>query len=101
MHSYRVRYGLAEPDPAYAAIERELANTPEISVPTIVLDCASDGVEPRNTTGDPMTHFTGPAEYRLLSGTGHNTPQEAPSAVTQAVLDVQHRTTSHWPDLFQ
>lgn len=94
VHSYRARYGLAEPDPAYADLERQLANTPDITVPTIVFDCASDGVEPRNTTSEALTHFTGPAEYRLLPHTGHDTPQETPGAVIQAVLDLQHSTTS-------
>jgi len=35
------------------------------------------------------SRFTGPYDFRLITGgIGHNLPQEAPAAFTQAVLDV-------------
>ena len=48
IHSYRHRYGLADGDPQYADVERRLAAQPAISVPTITLDGAGDGVFPAN-----------------------------------------------------
>jgi hypothetical protein len=34
LHSYRVRWGLAPADPAYAEVEARLARDPVIRVPT-------------------------------------------------------------------
>src|SRR3954465_1678562 len=44
IHSYRHRFGLAEGDPQYADIQRRLAALPVITVPTITMDGAGDGV---------------------------------------------------------
>lgn len=45
IHSYRHRYGVVPGDPAYAPLESLLAKQPPISVPTIVLLGAGDGVD--------------------------------------------------------
>lgn len=34
--------------------------------------------------------FTGPYGHRILKGIGHNLPQEALTAFTQAVIDADH-----------
>src|ERR1700724_2939037 len=44
IHSYRHRFGLAGGDPYYADLQRRLAGLPVITVPTITLDGAGDGV---------------------------------------------------------
>ena len=44
IHSYRHRFGLAEGDPQYADMQRRLAAQPVITVPTITMDGAGDGV---------------------------------------------------------
>ncbi|WP_026548989.1 alpha/beta hydrolase [Arthrobacter sp. Br18] len=87
IHSYRHRYGLAEDDPRYRDLEDRIAEQPEITVPTIVLESGDDGV------GGPLSstdrhHFSGGYELRHLPGVGHNVPQEAPDAFAQAVLDL-------------
>src|SRR5512135_125582 len=46
IHSYRHRFGLAAGDPAFEEIERRLAESPVIAVPSIVLEAAGDGVTP-------------------------------------------------------
>src|SRR5690606_20125253 len=35
LHSYRVRWGHAEPDPLYAALEARISQDPRITVPTL------------------------------------------------------------------
>lgn len=89
IHSYRHRYGLVAGDPAYAAIEARLARHPKITVPTIVLEGAADGVTPPAPEGAHAGRFTQLIGVRLLDGVGHFLPREAPAAVAQAILDLQ------------
>ncbi|MGV8852739.1 MAG: alpha/beta fold hydrolase [Rhodoglobus sp.] len=87
IHSYRHRYGAAAGDSRYQALEDRLAGQPNISVPTIVLDCAADGVGVSSAEADAHK-FVGPFEFRTLEGVGHNAPQEAPEEFARATLDV-------------
>jgi len=93
IHSYRHRFGLVEGDPEVAEIERRLAERPPISVPTVTLDGDADGVTSigGRTRSD---RFTGRHEHRVIAGVGHNLPQEAPDAFTDAVL-----TAHDWSEL--
>ena len=86
VHSYRHRYGLAEGDPRYQAIEERLAFGTEIAVPTVVLESGADGIGGAgfDASGD-RERFTGRFEYQLVDGVGHNLPQEAPEAFAEAV----------------
>jgi pimeloyl-ACP methyl ester carboxylesterase len=88
IHSYRHRYGYADGDPALEPIEQQLAAQPPITVPTISLDGNDSGFGPADTSAEELAHFTGPFEQRVLSGIGHNVPQEAPDAFAEAVLDL-------------
>jgi pimeloyl-ACP methyl ester carboxylesterase len=90
IQSYRHRFGYAAGDPALEPIEAQLAAQPPISVPTIVLDGADDGVTPLQPSGpDRQAHlFSGPYQRRLVPAAGHNLPQEAPRAVVEAVLEL-------------
>jgi pimeloyl-ACP methyl ester carboxylesterase len=88
IHSYRQRYGLAEGDPAYAAIERQLAKQPMITVPTITFDGADDGVRDPSPAAAHARFFTGPRSHRIVPGVGHNMPQEAPRVFAEAVLEL-------------
>ena len=87
IHSYRHRYGLVAGDPAYAEIERRLAEQPQIRVPTIAIDGDSDGVNPG--TAHHARKFAGFFERRAFRNAGHNLPQERPAEWAQAVLDVR------------
>ncbi len=88
IQSYRHRYGYAAGDPALEAIERRLAAQPPISVPTVVLHGAGDGVAPPAASLAHARFFTGPYSRRVIPLAGHNLPQEVPDAVTEAVLDL-------------
>jgi len=88
IHSYRHRYNLAQGDPAFSAIEAQLAQQPAIAVPTIALHGADDGVDPPTVEDLDIGHFTGPYERRIIAGAGHNLPQEKPMLFAEAVLAV-------------
>ena len=88
IHSYRHRYGLAEGDPRYADIERRLAALPPITVPTVTLDGAGDGVAPATDGSRNASKFTGRRVHRVVPRVGHNLPQEAPEAFAAAVMEL-------------
>lgn len=46
LHSYRHRLGGVRGDPRYDGIEARLGRRPKITVPTIILQGADDGVDP-------------------------------------------------------
>ena len=88
IHSYRHRFGLVPSDPAAEPVERRLAAQPAITVPTIVLHGADDGVAPPSGSEGDARHFTSRYERRVIPLVGHNVPQEAPGAVVAAVRDL-------------
>jgi pimeloyl-ACP methyl ester carboxylesterase len=89
IQSYRHRYGNAAGDPALEPIECLLKEKPPISVPTIVLHGAADGVTPPETSERHAFHFTTRYERRVIPVAGHFIPRETPAAVVQAVLDLR------------
>ncbi len=88
IHNYRWRLGTAEGEAQYDALERKLATSPDIHVPTITLEGDANGA-PHPQPEAYARKFTGPYEHRLITGgIGHNLPQEAPEAFAKAVMDV-------------
>jgi pimeloyl-ACP methyl ester carboxylesterase len=88
IHNYRWRLSLAEGEPAYDDLERQLASFPDIAVPTITLEGDANGA-PHPEASSYAGKFRGKYEHRLIEGgIGHNLPQEAPQAFAQAVIDV-------------
>ena len=65
-----------------------MAKQPTISVPTYVLEGASDGVAPPSVEDTGAAHFSGPYQREVITGVGHNLPQEAPEVFVKAVLAV-------------
>jgi pimeloyl-ACP methyl ester carboxylesterase len=87
IHNYRWRLGLAEGEPKYDDLERELAAGPVISVPTITLEGDANGA-PHPDPASYAKKFSGKYAHRLLTGgIGHNPPQEAPRAFADAVIE--------------
>ena len=86
IHSYRHRLGLAPGYPEYEDVEKQLAVQPAISVPTITMDGASDGVIPATDGSSSASKFTGHRSHRVIPRAGHNLPQEAPVAFADAVM---------------
>ena len=88
IQSYRHRHQNAPGDPALEPIEALLAAQPPITVPTIVLHGAADGVGPAVQSESAYRHFTNRYERRVIPVAGHFLPHETPEAVVQAVRDL-------------
>jgi pimeloyl-ACP methyl ester carboxylesterase len=87
-HVYRHRLLYAPGDPAYAEAEKKLRKLPPITVPAVTLDGLADGNFPATDGSSSAKYFTGPRVHHQVPGAGHNLPQEAPQAFTDAVLEV-------------
>jgi pimeloyl-ACP methyl ester carboxylesterase len=88
IHNYRWRLALAEGEPKYADLDKRLAESPVITVPTITLEGDANGA-PHPDPSSYAKKFSGKYSHRLIpGGIGHNLPQEAPQAFAQAVVDV-------------
>ena len=68
IQSYRHRLRLAPGDPSLEAIEDRLAAQPPITVPTIVLHGACDGVSLPESSAGHARFFTGPYQRRVVPG---------------------------------
>jgi pimeloyl-ACP methyl ester carboxylesterase len=88
IHSYRHRFGNIDGDPAYDTMEHALASQPIITVPTISLCGAEDGVMPASAQDEDRQKFSVHYERRILAGVGHDIPREAPEATLRAVLEL-------------
>jgi pimeloyl-ACP methyl ester carboxylesterase len=88
IHNYRWRLGLAEGESKYDELEKRLASSPVIAVPTITLEGDANGAphpEPASYAGK----FSGKYAHRTIKGgIGHNLPQEAPREFAKAIIDV-------------
>jgi pimeloyl-ACP methyl ester carboxylesterase len=88
IHNYRWRLGLVEGEHKYDDLEKRLAQSPVIGVPTITLEGDANGA-PHPEPGLYAKKFVGKYEHRTIAGgIGHNLPQEAPQAFAQAIIDV-------------
>jgi pimeloyl-ACP methyl ester carboxylesterase len=86
--NYRWRLGLAEGERKYDDLDKRLASSPTITVPTITLEGDANGA-PHPEPSSYAKKFSGRYEHRLISGgIGHNLPQEAPAAFADAVIKV-------------
>jgi pimeloyl-ACP methyl ester carboxylesterase len=88
IQSYRHRYGNAPGDPELEPLEQRLAQQPPITVPTIVLHGACDGVGPPESSEGHARHFAAGYERRVVPVAGHFLSRETPEAVVQAVRDL-------------
>ena len=91
VHSYRVRWSLAPKDPAHAAVVRQVASSPVIGVPTLMLQGGADPVAlPQSSEGkDPL--FSGGYERVVLDGLGHFPHRQGPDAVLDRLLPFLRR----------
>ena len=88
IHNYRWRLGLARGEPKYDDLEKRLAERPVITVPTITLEGDANGA-PHPDASSYAKKFSGKCAHRIIEGgIGHNLPQEAPRAFTDAVVEV-------------
>ena len=88
LHSYRYRIGAVPGDPHLEELEQQLSAKPQITVPTIVLQGADDGVDRPAAAEEIKPHFTALHRLATLNHVGHNLPQEAPDAFAAAILEL-------------
>jgi pimeloyl-ACP methyl ester carboxylesterase len=88
IHNYRWRFELAEGETKYDDLERQLAEGPVITVPTVTLEGDANGA-PYPPPSAYAKKFSGRYEHRTITGgIGHNLPREAPQAFAEAIVDV-------------
>ena len=83
IHNYRWRLGLADGEAKYDDLEKQLAQGPVITVPTITLEGDANGA-PHPDASAYAKKFSGKYAHRVIKGgIGHNLPQEAPQAFAE------------------
>jgi pimeloyl-ACP methyl ester carboxylesterase len=88
IHNYRWRQALAEGEPKYDDLEKRLAASPVITVPTLTMEGDANGA-PHPDPRSYAKKFTGRYEHQTIKGgIGHNLPQEAPQAFAEAVVKI-------------
>ena len=88
IQSYRHRYANAPGDPTLEPFEQRLAQQPPITVPTIVLHGACDGVGPAAQSETHARHFTAHYARRVIPVAGHFLSRETPEAVVRAIREL-------------
>ena len=86
LHSYRARWDEAEPDPRSQWLEDKVKATRTLSLPTIYIQGAVDGVNPPSAAKDVPAKFIGPFAFIELSGVGHFAQRENPDAIAKHLL---------------
>lgn len=89
IHSYRHRNFNAPGEARFVEIEKQLAEQPPVTVPTIVLRAGNSGFGPAAT--DPaadQARFTNLVARRIVDGAGHDLPAHRPDAVVTALLEL-------------
>lgn len=90
IHNYRWRLGLVKGEAKYDKLEKKLAGSPIITVPTVTLEGDGNGAphpEPTSYAGK----FSGKyVHHQLGSEIGHNLPLEAPKAFADAIVEADH-----------
>jgi len=85
--NYRWRLGLVEGERQYDELEKKLATGPVITVPTVTLEGDANGA-PHPDPANYAAKFKGKyVHHTLTGGVGHNLPQEAPQAFTDAIIE--------------
>lgn len=93
IHSYRHRNGNAPGEPRFAGMERQLAQRPKITVPSIVLHAGADGLgPPPEDTSAERALFPARAARKIVAGAGHFLPREKPGVVSSALLELLDKT---------
>jgi pimeloyl-ACP methyl ester carboxylesterase len=87
VHSYRVRWGEADKDPRYRAIDRRIASALQIDVPALVIHGGADTVTPPRATEGKERYFTAGYARHVLDGVGHFPTREAPDAVSRLLVE--------------
>ncbi|MFP3546966.1 alpha/beta hydrolase [Rhizobium sp. SIMBA_035] len=83
LHSYRVRWGEAEPDPESGWLEALIKKTTSLALPTVYFQGLQDGVNPPELSEDLHRKFTGPFDRIVLQNVGHFPQREDSESVAR------------------
>ena len=86
-HSYSVRWGEADKDSRYAELDRRVHTAQSISVPTLMIQGGSDGVNLPESSEGKDKYFVGGYARHIIQGVGHFPTREAPEAVNKLVME--------------
>jgi pimeloyl-ACP methyl ester carboxylesterase len=94
IHSYRHRVGNAPGEARFRDVEARLAERPPITVPSIVLYGADDGIvrPAAEASAAERAVFPNLIARRIVAGVGHFMPREAPAEMSSALLQLLTRT---------
>lgn len=85
--NYRWRLGLTRGEAKYDDLEKKLAASPVITIPTVTLEGDANGA-PHPDPKAYAAKFKGKyAHHTVTGGIGHNLPQEAPKAFADAIIE--------------
>jgi pimeloyl-ACP methyl ester carboxylesterase len=87
VHSYRVRWGEADKDARYAALDKRTKAAQTVTVPSLMIQGGADGVTLASSTDGKGRCFTGGYARHVLDGVGHFPTREAPDAVNKLLLE--------------
>jgi pimeloyl-ACP methyl ester carboxylesterase len=88
LHSMRVRWQEAEPDPRYAGLAAAQLAAKTIDVPALMLQGGADTVSLPVSSEGKERYFTASYERRVLPGVGHFLTREAPSQVAASLNEL-------------
>jgi pimeloyl-ACP methyl ester carboxylesterase len=93
IHSYRHRNANAPGEQRFQEMERQLAQRPKITAPSILLYGATDPLARPTPEVTPAERAVFPAlvARRVIPGAGHFLPREKPEAVSSALLELLQR----------
>jgi pimeloyl-ACP methyl ester carboxylesterase len=86
LHSYRSRWGHADPDPAYAVQETRFRSAATLNTPTLLLHGMEDRCELPETTDGAGRFFTNGYRRILVDHAGHFPQREQPALVAEEIL---------------
>jgi pimeloyl-ACP methyl ester carboxylesterase len=93
LHAYRVRWGEAPPDPAYAELEARQHAVRSIAVPTLMIQGGDDRCVLPESSEDKQQYFTGSYARHVLVGVGHFPTREAAPRVGKLVEEFLRTAT--------
>jgi pimeloyl-ACP methyl ester carboxylesterase len=87
LHSYRVRWGEAAPDPRYQALEAAATKAATISVPSLMIQGSEDYCLLAASSQAKERYFSGPYRRHVIDAIGHFPTREAPKLLSEILLD--------------
>jgi pimeloyl-ACP methyl ester carboxylesterase len=87
LHSYRSRWGDAEPDEKSKLLEEKINETKYLDLPALYIQGGSDGVNPPYVSENVHEKFTGQFKRIVLAGVGHFPSREAPVMLAEYLVD--------------